>query len=260
MKAVITGANGTVGTALRQRLTQQGHSYVTWDRNQVPIDDYWQMETFLKAEKPDVLFHLAVASNPTGLENENWLVSYHWPSELAWLTRELGIQFVFTSTVMVFTDNAKGPFTVDSVPDVTEGYGYDKLVAEKQILYQNPKAIIARLGWQIGQTPDSNNMIRYFHQQMDEQGKIEASQKWLPACSFLPDTADALIALTEMPAGLYLVNSNIDWNFYQIASALNVKHGNPWQVVATGNFVYDQRMLDSRVPIASLDKRLDGLG
>src|SRR5690606_6962301 len=113
---------------------------VAWDRKAVPIDNYAEMERFLAQTKPDALFHLAIASKPTGRENEGWMVNYYWPSELAWATRQLKIPFVFTSSVMVFTNNAKGPFTIESPPDAAEGYGGEKRRAEERVFYQNPDA------------------------------------------------------------------------------------------------------------------------
>jgi len=259
MKAVITGARGTVGSALSKHLTAQGHEVVAWDRAVVPIDRYQPMEDFVRHEKPDALFHLAIASRSTGVANESWLVNYEWTSELAWITRQLGVRFVFTSSVMVFTDNAKGPLTVESVPDATEGYGREKLLAEQRVFHQNPNAIVARLGWQIGDAPGSNNMLDFFAKQSAANGSVQASRKWYPACSFVCDTAAALAWLTSAKPGLYLVDSNTRWNFYEIALALNEKHDRAWKISATDAFVYDQRMLDPRVPIPSLQRTLTGL-
>lgn len=259
MKALVTGARGTVGLVLTQHLKQLGHQVVAWDRSVVPINRYQPMEDFVRREKPDVLFHLAIASRSTGVPNESWLVNYEWASELAWITRQLGVRFVFTSSVMVFSDNARGPFTPDSQPDAATGYGNEKRQAESRVLYQNPEAIVARLGWQIGDTPGSNNMIDFFEKQMAQNGSVKASRKWYPACSFVMDTATVLMELANASPGLYLVNSNTRWNFYEIASALNEKHGRRWKIIADDSFVFDQRMLDARVPIRPLSATLTAL-
>jgi dTDP-4-dehydrorhamnose reductase len=259
MKAIITGASGAVGSALSHYLTEQGHTAIAWNRAETPIDDYAAMETYLRHHQPDVLFHLAVATQSTGRENEAWAVTYEWTSELAWLCRQLNIRFVFTSTVMVYTNDAIGPFTPATLPDAPEGYGYEKIQAEARTFAQNPSAVVARLGWQIGNAPGTNNMVDFLERQQAEQGEIRASRKWLPACSFVQDSAAALTALATFPAGLYLVNSNTQWSFYDIVVALNALHGNRWNVVPDDAFVYDQRMLDERVPIASLDERLPAL-
>lgn len=180
MKAIVTGSRGTVGSALVRHLRSQGDQVIAWDRDVVPIDRYQPMEDFVRREKPDVLFHLAIASRSTGTPNESWLVNYKWTSELAWITRQLGIRFIFTSSVMVFSDNAKGPFAIDSVPDAAEGYGYEKRMAEQRVFQQNPDAVVARLGWQIGDAAGSNNMIDFFEKQTTTHGAIQASRKWYP--------------------------------------------------------------------------------
>ena len=259
MKAMITGASGAVGTALTAYLQTLDAEIVPWDRNAVAIDDYAAMASFVGDHKPDALFHLATDSVPTGRENESWLVNYEWTSELAWITREQSVRFVFTSSVMVFTDDCRGPFTPESRTDALAGYGYEKRMAERRTMYQNPDAIIARLGWQIGDEAGSNNMIDFFQTQMDENGQINASRRWFPACSFLNDTASALYRLSSSAPGLYLLDSNARWNFHDIAKAIRRHHKADWKIVPDDAFVYDQRMIDPRVGMPSLNERLPAL-
>jgi dTDP-4-dehydrorhamnose reductase len=259
MKILITGARGTVAAALRSRLERQGHTIVTWDRRAVPIDDYHAMEAFVRDHAPDVLYHLAIASQPTGRPGESWLVNYEWSSELAWITRILGVRLVFASTALVFSKHARGPFTRASVPDADDGYGFEKRMAEERVRYQNPDAVIARLSWQIGRAPGSNNMIDFLDRKSRELGHVPASASWYPAAAFLDDTADALIRLARMPADLYMLDANRSFTFYEIASALSRHHGDAWTIVRTDDFVYDQRMQDERIPLPPLEERLPEL-
>ncbi|HNB54817.1 MAG TPA: sugar nucleotide-binding protein, partial [Anaerolineales bacterium] len=206
---------------------------------------------------PEVVFHLATVSQPTGRENEGWAVNVEWTAELARLTSEMGARFVFTSSVMVFTDDAKGPFTPDTPPDARAGYGYEKWMGEERALAY-PNTVVARIGWQIGDAPGTNNMIDFFHTQ-GQRGPIGASTRWYPACSFSADTAAALFRLSQGEPGRYLLDSNEKWTFYEIALALNALHGNAWQVVPNEAFVYDQRMIDPRAGMPSLKVRLPAL-
>ena len=252
MKYLITGINGAVGTALHAHLTGLQEEVVGWDRTAVPPNDLSAAEQFLDTVRPDVLFHLAIASQSTGQQNEGWLINVAWPAQLAQLCHQRGVRFVFTSSVMVFTNNAVGPFTPESVPDAREGYGFEKITAEQQVREANPNAVIARLGWQIGESPGSNNMIDF----LAKQEVVRASEKWFPACSFLADTAVSLHSIAHATPDLYLLDSNNRWDFYQIATALNNLHGNQWRIEKTADFVYDQRMFDPRIKIPTLDKWL----
>jgi len=262
-KTIITGIHGAVGGKLSELLTQSGWTVNSWDRSDIPVNDRSAMRRYLAAERPKVVFHLAIASQPTGLENESWIVNVEWPGMLAELSCRLGFKLVFTSSVAVFTDRAKGPFRTNSKPDSgpndPDPYGYEKNVAEQRVLNTNPHAVVARLGWQIGDAPGCNQMIDFLEQQQDEKGRIEASHRWYPACSFLDDTARVLLNLAEDGKGLFLLDSNRHWNFYEIVQALNEQRGNPWVVIPTDSFVFDQRMQDPMAGMPPLSDRLPGL-
>jgi dTDP-4-dehydrorhamnose reductase len=257
MRALITGANGTVGIALADHLRGAGHTAVAWDRGTVPTDDYAAMEAFVRATGADALFHLAIASQPSGRANESWAINYEWTSELAWICRTLGLRFVFTSTAMVWSDAAIGPFTVETPPDAAHGYGHEKRCAEERVWHQFPQATIARLGWQIAEC-GANSMLRHFDRAFAEHGEVRASTRWLPACSFVDDTVAALARLADPAAAgaTYLLDSNERWTFFDIATTLAAAYGKPWKIVPTEDFVYDQRLLDARPAMPSLRARL----
>lgn len=257
--ALVTGLRGTVGRALHARLTRGGWCVVGWDRGAVPIDRYDAMLAFVERCAPAVVVNLAIASTPTGRDNEGWLVNHDWPSELAWITRQLGVRFVHASSVMVFSGIAAGPFTTESEPDATEGYGYEKRMAEQRVMSQNPAATIARLGWQIGDAPGSNNMIDFFERE-SARGRVGASTRWRPACSFLEDTADGIARLLGAGPGVYQLDSNARWSFFEIAQALRTVRRAAWDLVASEQPTQDQRMIDPRVEMPSLAVRLPPLG
>jgi len=149
MKALVTGANGTVGKALAAYLEKQKITVIPWDRTKYPVNNFQKMVDLLINVSPDVLFHLAIASKNTGLRDEERLVNKVWPKRLAKYTLGLGIKFVFTSSVMVFSDKAKGPFTINSSPNETDGYGKYKRDMEELLPLLNSNTIVVRLGWQI---------------------------------------------------------------------------------------------------------------
>jgi dTDP-4-dehydrorhamnose reductase len=259
VRVLVTGLRGTVGAALGERLRAGGDSVVGWDRAEVAIDDYAAMDRFVGDVAPDAVVHLAIASRPTGRDNEAWLVGYHWPSELAWICRERRVRLVYASTVMVFTPAARGPFTAATPPDEDEGYGGDKRRCEERVRHQNPRAVVARLGWQIGYAVGSNNMVDYLQRTQRERGEIAASTHWLPACSFLPDTADALARLLRARPGTYAIDSNAGWSMYEICRALADAREARWTIVPVDEPRQDQRMLDAHLAVPTLRRRLPTL-
>jgi dTDP-4-dehydrorhamnose reductase len=159
----------------------------------------------------------------------------------------------------VFSPAAAGPFTIESTPDAAEGYGHEKRIAEARVFHQDPSATVVRLGWQIGEAPGSNNMIDYLDRQTRAHGHVAASSRWLPACSFLPDTAAALVRVLTAPPGLYQLDGNERHTMFEIASALSEHHGRRWRIIEAVEPAADQRMIDPRLAIAPLARRLPAL-
>ncbi|MBK9729870.1 MAG: sugar nucleotide-binding protein [Chitinophagaceae bacterium] len=258
MKALVTGAGGTIGKVLCGLLEQRRIEVISWNRNKIPLEDYQQMEDFVSHVQPDILFHLGYASKPSGIENESWKINYEWPGELAWITRKLNVKFLFTSTNLVFSNSQQGPFDTASIPQAESGYGYEKRKAEEYVLSQNPASIVARLGWQIASAAGSNNMIDYLQNQMNKFGEVRVNINWKPACSFIEDTCDRLLdlALNDAPS-LYMIDANTRWNLFEIATALNHQHGNRWKILPFAGENIDNRMNDERINIPALDQRLN---
>jgi dTDP-4-dehydrorhamnose reductase len=152
--------------------------------------------------------------------------------------------------VSVFNGALPGPFSVERPADATDDYGRYKTECEHRVRAAHPEALIARLGWQIGDSPGSNNMVDFLCRTMLDKGQIEASDCWLPSCSFLEDTAAALHTLMlEFPAGLYQLEGNPGLSFFEIATRLNRLLGNDWSVSPTGQPAGDLRMIDHRCSI-----------
>jgi dTDP-4-dehydrorhamnose reductase len=262
MRTLITGSRGTVGIHVCEALRASGSEVVGWDRSVAAPSDSSAVDRYVEEVAPEAIVHLAVASSSTGVDNEGRVVSVDWSVRLAEHAARLGVPYLFTSTAMVFTDAAAGPFTVETPPDATDGYGGEKADAERRVLAANPGSLIARLGWQIGKAPGSNNMIDFLHTGMERDGLVRASRRWRVSTSFLPDTAAALRWLLEragtIEPGVYMIEGNrAGHSFFDIARALSEqRHGGRFVVEPNEEFVFDQRLLDERVPVVQVEERL----
>jgi len=244
MKAVVTGMNGTVAPHAGRELAAHGFEVAAWDRNEHPVEDQAAGRNFLDRAAPDWLFHIGMGPP-------------EWAGFLAAESRARGIDFLYTSTVSVYADREIGPITPDTEPDATGEYARYKLACEARVREANPGAVIARIAWQIGSEPGSNNMVDYLHKCAAEAGQIQASTRWYPACSFLEDTAAVLhqLRLDHAP-GTYLVDGNESMNFFEIASALNRLQGSRWTVRPVDDFALDLRMVDARIRVPPIEGRL----
>jgi dTDP-4-dehydrorhamnose reductase len=269
MDILITGANGTLGKVLQVEAKNQAYHPIAWDRSKYSPNNPSKYQSLFEEYDLKAVIHLAIPSkNGEGHES---LVHIDWPRTLGQMASHKGVPFIYTSTVMVFTHDFPGPYSLDSEPDEKEGYGYFKRRGEQTMLASVPNARVIRLGWQIGGTQAGNHMGQFIRDSIEKSGSFEASQKWYPASSTLEQTNKALIDLIKKPAGMYQFDTNHQaftgdkissiksWSFYEIVeSYLKQYHPELLSKLKVNNeFVYDQRMLDQRFANFSLNQELD---
>ena len=246
MRVLVTGLNGTLAPVLAGVLTERGDEVLGWDRAAVPPDDETAALGYLDSATPGAICHL-------GLGSESWA------GLLAQWSRDRGAPFLFTSTAMVFDHSPDGPHHVDDLRTARDDYGRYKIRCEDLIAEASKEAIIARIGWQIGTRRGGNNMLEALHEMASDDGVIDASRRWVPACSFMEDTAVALAGLLDTRrAGVCHLDSNADdaLDFPTIVQSLSRRHGAGWLVRETDDYHHDQRLIDEREAMPSLAGRL----
>lgn len=245
MKLLVTGLQGTLSPRLAEAARAAGHEVVGWDRARVDPEDEVASAAWLDAERPDAIAHLAMGSARFA----------------GWLAARCE-RFVFTSTAMVFDHEPDGPHDVAHERTARDDYGRYKIACEDAILAASPVAAIARIGWQIDPSQPGNNMLMALDDWQRRDGRVAASRLWTPACSFMADTAAALLALVERPApGVHHLDSNAEegWSFDQVACALAAAHGRAWRVEANDDYRHDQRLVGGPRQLPPLSARLPGL-
>ena len=127
----------------------------------------------------------------------------------------------------------------------------------------HPSACIARIGWQIDPSQPGNNMLFALDEWQSRKGRISASEAWIPACSFMEDTASALFRLLQRSSsGVTHIDSNANeaFNFATIDTALKgVFDREPWQVQPNRDYVHDQRLLSGEQLVPPISARLSSL-
>ena len=246
MHALITGMNGTVAPALAAVLARNNFTITPWDRARMPTDSESAVRATIESTSPDLICHIATGDPK-------------WAQWIAQVCAERKIPLLWTGTVSVFSESARAPLTIDTLPDATDDYGRYKIECERLIRAANPNAIIARLGWQIGDSAGSNNMVDFLTREAEKSGGvINASRNWIPSCAHLIDTSEALWSLmNSRKSGLFQLEGNASGlSFFDIASALARPAERGWKVSPTDAPVRDNRMRDDRIRVGQLADRL----
>jgi dTDP-4-dehydrorhamnose reductase len=247
-RVLVTGLNGTLAPVLADTLRARGMTVVGWDRRRVPPDDDTACLAELQRLRPAAVFHLALGGEA-------------WAGLLAaWCARH-EVPFVFTSTAMVFDQEPDGPHRIDDPRTAKDDYGRYKIRCEDAIRQASNGAIVARIGWQIGDRRGGNNMLEALWRMAENDGVIRASTRWRPACSFMSDTAEALVRLAAggRPNTCHLDSNVADaLSFHEIVLRLRALHKAAWPVEAVDEYIHDQRLLDDVRWLPDLAERLPG--
>lgn len=247
---LMTGLNGSLAPRVAQAARRLGYTVVGWDRSVAPPDDGVAVVRHLESTRPQAIVHLAMGSES-------------WAAALAAYARVHKIPFVFTSTAMVFDHEPDGPHAVADERSAKDDYGRYKMRCEDAVLEANPAAMVARIGWQIDPEVVGNNMLHALDGWQEREGCVGASSVWRPACSFMTDTADALMDLMKSPrTGVLHLDSNAQegHTFDRIAAALAVRFERPqWKIRVHQDYAHDQRLAGGEQRMPALSTRLPAL-
>lgn len=240
MRLLITGMNGTLGPKVAAAARARGMEPVGWDRQAASPDDPDACRRLLDRSGSSAILHLAMGAET-------------WAGLLARYAAERGIPFLFTSTAMVFDHDPDGPHQPGDARSSRDDYGRYKIRCEDAVLAANAAAMVVRIGWQIDPDARGNNMLAHLDGWQRDQGRVEASRLWIPACSFMADSAEAFLTLVDAPvAGVHHLDSNAGeaHSFDRIAGALALEFDRGWRVEAVETYRHDQRLAsgDGRMP------------
>jgi len=247
MRLLVTGLSGTLAPVLARAARAQGHAVVGLDHRLLPWTEPDRVRRYLDAQRPDAVAHLAMASAADAAALAAWAA-------------HRGLPFVMTSTAMVFHHLPDGPHGVDDPRNAQDDYGRSKIATEDAVRAAHPQASVVRIGWQIDPEAQGNNMLRTLDAWQREHGEVAASRAWTPACSYMADTAQALLALLHRP-GVHHVDSNAadGWHFAQLVAALARQHQRAdWRLRVHADYAHDQRLAGGDRWVPPLSARLGG--
>lgn len=159
MRILVTGANGILGRALRERLTG-GDTLYLWGREEADITDEGAVRAAARGLDFDTVIHAAAYTNVDGAEKEPAVataVNRDGTRHVAALARERGAVFVYVSSDYVF-DGTKGtPYVEEDTPRPLSAYGASKLAGEEAALDSGAPCLVVRTSWLFG--PGGKNFV-----------------------------------------------------------------------------------------------------
>ena len=149
MKALVTGAAGQVGRALKATAAE-GVEVVGLARAELDIADAAAIAAALDGHQPDVVVNAAAFTAVDRAEIEPEAaqrINCDGPALLASHCAERGIRLAHISTDFVFDGTRASPYLPSALPSPSGVYGATKTAGERAVQQACPKALIVRTAW-----------------------------------------------------------------------------------------------------------------
>lgn len=267
---VVTGADGQLGSALRQVLGS-GPVYLT--RNDLDLRDGDAIERTIMELQPSIVINCAAYTAVDAAEKNEALayaVNADAVGSLARATAVCGARFVTVSTDYVFDGTARHPYVESSQTNPINVYGASKLAGEHAALEANNKALIVRTSWVLSGT-HPNFVATMIRLAREREISVVADQIGHPTLA--TDLAKGIVAALDAHATgiLHMTNTGATSWFGLAREAVEIAGIDPGTITPCttaeyptpakrpANSVLDSERL-STLGVAALPPYIDGLG
>lgn len=212
MKVFISGAYGTLGTAMQNVLRRDGVNLRATDINQLDVADFKKTNEMLLNYRPDVILHFAAMSNVDACEENKehaFRVNTLGTLGLATIAKKIGAKIVYMSTNFVFDGASEEPYCEYSQPHPINQYGKTKLIGEKYVKDICDRYFIVRTSWLFGKT--SKTYIPKFLVSQNKPASINVICDQFASFTYAVDLAEAIFLLikSENYGTYHIVNKGI---------------------------------------------------
>ena len=148
---LVTGANGQVGSEIRELSSSYPYKFYFTDKKQLDITNLQDIKTYIIDNNIDTIINCAAYTAVDKAETEQELankINHLSVKNLAMLSNEFNIKLIHISTDYVFDGRNFKPYNEDDITNPNSVYGQTKLDGENTILGSNLKdSIIIRTSW-----------------------------------------------------------------------------------------------------------------
>ena len=202
MNILVTGANGQLGTALREAPKARGDRWIFTDVTALPgvetvyldITDPNAVQIVCESEQVDVIVNCAAYTNVDKAEDDQAtadLLNRQAPANLAAAAKACGATLIHISTDYVFRGDKSIPYSETDATDPTGVYGVTKLAGERAISESGCNYLIFRTAWLY--SPWGKNFVKTMLQLMQTRPDLRVVCDQVGTPTYAPDLA-ALIA------------------------------------------------------------------
>ena len=242
MDILVTGANGQLGTELRNiadNVPAEAHRFVFTDvsgadgreTTYLDITDADAVKRMVSDIRPDVIVNCAAYTNVDRAEDDivtAGLLNRTAPGNLAAAASECGATLVHDSTDYVFGGDACVPYTEDCAPGPRSVYGRTKLEGEQAVAAAGCRYIILRTAWLY--SPYGKNFMKTMLKLTSEKEQLDVVFDQVGSPTNAADLASAIFSIIDGGMlgrqGIYHYSNEGVCSWYDFAMAIRDLAGN----------------------------------
>lgn len=227
MNILITGANGQLGTEMKNLLSEDSinNSFFT-DKDELDITDLKAIDNFIKTNSITHIVNCAAYTAVDKAEDDLILCSklnIDAVSNLVSAAQSNDCKLIHISTDYVFDGKNYHPYKEDDKTDPQSVYGTTKLEGER-LITDNMKdtAIIIRTSWLY--SPYGHNFVKTMINLGKEKGSINVVSDQIGTPTYAKDLAKAIILILKAPewkAGTYHFSNEGAISWYDFTKAIH---------------------------------------
>lgn len=256
MKILITGANGQLGTELRNLLDERGVAYDAFDAKDMDITDQQAVDAKFDALKPTVVYHCAAYTAVDKAEDEgkqvNWRVNEEGTRNVAAAAKRVGAKLVYISTDYVFDGTNSDEYQVDDPTNPKNEYGKAKLAGERAVKEKTDDYYIIRTSWVFGKY--GKNFVYTMLRLAKDHDKLTVVDDQVGRPTWTRTLAEFMTYLVDhkAPFGIYQLSNEGSCSWYEFAK--EILKNQDIDVAPVPSEAYPQKAYRPRYSIMSLDK------
>ncbi|PVH25619.1 dTDP-4-dehydrorhamnose reductase [Sphingobacterium corticibacter] len=225
MKILVTGANGQLGSELRNLVKnhpQDDFSFVT--REEVPLDDLAKINQILDQYNPDLVINAGAYTAVDKAESEPELadmVNHLAVAKIADWVKIHDAKLIHISTDYVFQGNSSVALTESEKTNPINVYGLTKQKGEQAIVKSGADAVIIRTAWVY--SIYGSNFVKTMIRLMTERNEISVISDQIGSPTYAHDLASAIMTIAHSEkwnSGIYHYSNEGQISWYDFAVAI----------------------------------------
>lgn len=222
---LITGANGQLGQEFRALSPKYPQYYFLFaTRDDLSISDQKSIRNYFKETKPSYCINCAAYTAVDKAESEKeqaTLINGDAPGWMAEICEQYGTKFIHISTDYVFDGTSAVPYKENDPTNPVNHYGLSKLIGEREVMENNPDAIIIRTSWVY--SAFGNNFVKTMMRLMKERESINVVADQTGSPTYAVDLAEAIMQIIiskKKSSGIFNYSNEGRITWYDFALAI----------------------------------------